>query len=218
MRRTLLHRLPIFAAAGGVVFFFLASLWNYAVERDHPKWRLRSANPLAGVAKPAPTEVSLDRILSGETQKSFSDNLAQSLPVFPFAVRARNQLLYSLFGASGASGLVIGRGEQLFERFYIDEFCRRGAAPNETTLSTLGAARRRDRGRRPCARKRLRLSDLAVQGVAISAIFPRWHEMPGAGARNHRQARALSRGARRARASLRRCAGPARSAQNRIST
>ncbi|MBG0810944.1 alginate O-acetyltransferase [Methylosinus sp. H3A] len=135
MRRTLLHRLPIFAAAGGVVFFFLASLWNYAVERDHPKWRLRSAHPLAGVAPPAPTQVSLDGILSGATQKSFSDNLAQSLPVFPFAVRARNQLLYSLFGVSGASGLVVGRDEQLFERFYIDEFCRRGASPSETTLA-----------------------------------------------------------------------------------
>ncbi|PWB93654.1 alginate O-acetyltransferase AlgX-related protein [Methylosinus sporium] len=135
MRRTLLHRSPIYAAAGAVLFFFLANLWNYAVERDYPKLRLRSANPLAGVAKPAPTEVSLAKILSGETQKSFSDNLAQSLPVFPFAVRARNQLLYSLFGASGASGLVIGRDAQLFERFYIDEFCRRGAPPEETALS-----------------------------------------------------------------------------------
>ncbi|WP_166141941.1 alginate O-acetyltransferase [Methylosinus sp. RM1] len=135
MRRTLLHRSPIYAAAGAVLFFFLASLWNYAVERDYPKLRLRSANPLAGVAKPAPTEVSLGKILSGETQKSFSDNLAQSLPVFPFAVRARNQLLYSLFGASGASGLVIGRDAQLFERFYIDEFCRRDAPPSEPTLA-----------------------------------------------------------------------------------
>jgi len=135
MRRALLHRLPIFAAAGGVIFLFLATLWNYAVERDHPKWRLRSAHPLAGVARPEPTQVSLGGILSGETQKSFSSNLAQSLPVFPFAVRARNQLLYSLFGASGAGGLVVGRGEQLFERFYIDEFCRRGAPPSETALA-----------------------------------------------------------------------------------
>ncbi|WP_159726685.1 alginate O-acetyltransferase [Methylosinus sp. Ce-a6] len=135
MRRALSHRLPIFAAAGAVSFFFLASLWNYAVERDHPKWRLRSAQPLAGVARPAPTELSLEKILSGETQKSFSSNLAQSLPVFPFAVRARNQLLYSLFGVSGAPGLVVGRGEQLFERFYIDEFCRRGAPPDGTALA-----------------------------------------------------------------------------------
>lgn len=135
MRRTLLHRLPIFAAAGVVLFFFLAILWNYAVERDHPKWRLRSAHPLAGLARPAPIELSLAGVISGETQKRFASNLAQSLPVFPFAVRARNQLLYSLFGVAGSPGLLVGRDAQLFERFYIDEFCRRGAPPDETALA-----------------------------------------------------------------------------------
>lgn len=135
MRRLqVLHRLPVFAAAGVIAFLFFAALWNYAVERDHPKWRLRSAHPLAGVAKPTPTPVSLEAFLSGETQKSFSTNLGRSLPVFPMSVRAKNQLLYSLFDVSGASGVLVGRHQQLFERYYIDEFCKRGAAIDRAVI------------------------------------------------------------------------------------
>lgn len=135
MRRLrLLHRLPIFAVAGAIAFLFLATLWNYAVERDYPKLRIRSAQPLAGVSKPAPTPISLDAFLSGETQKAFSTNLGRSLPVFPFSVRAKNQLLYSLFGVSGASNILVGRNEQLYERYYIDEFCKRGAPRDEAVI------------------------------------------------------------------------------------
>jgi hypothetical protein len=135
MRLQLLHRLPIYAAAGAVLFLFLANLWNFAVERDRPKWRLRSAQPLSGVANPAPAPVSLEALLVGETQKSFSTNLGRSMPVFPFAVRAKNQLLYSLFGLSGAPNILIGREEQLFERYYIDEFCRRDGPPEAGVLA-----------------------------------------------------------------------------------
>ena len=95
-------RLPIFAAAGAILFYFLSVLWNSAVERDHPKWRLRSAKPLAGVAEPAPLDISTRAFLSGALQKSASTALGRSLWVFPFSVRAKNQLLFSLFGVSGA--------------------------------------------------------------------------------------------------------------------
>lgn len=49
MTRRLLERLPIFACAGFFGFLFLANIWNFAVERDWPKLRIRSAErPLAG--------------------------------------------------------------------------------------------------------------------------------------------------------------------------
>ena len=110
--RQSLSCLPIFAAAGAILFYFLSVLWNSAVERDHPKWRLRSAKPLAGVAEPAPLDLSTRAFLSGALQKSASTTLGRSLWVFPFSVRAKNQLLFSLFGVSGAPNILIGRDGQ----------------------------------------------------------------------------------------------------------
>ncbi len=128
-RRTL-PRLPILACAGFVAFLFFAGVWNFSVERAWPTLRIRSAAPLSGLPKPKPTPWSLDAFLSGETQKAVSDNFRRALPIFPISVRARNQIVFSLFGASPAPGVAIGRDGQLFEQIYIDEFCRRGAAPN----------------------------------------------------------------------------------------
>lgn len=130
MTRLFLSRLPIFACAGFIAFLFLANIWNFAVERDWPKLRIRSAHPLFGVAKPKPAPWTLDAFLAGETQKAVSANLGRALPVFPISVRAKNQLVYTLFGSSGAPGVVVGRNGQLYEQFYIDEFCARGGAPD----------------------------------------------------------------------------------------
>ncbi|MGD9542809.1 MAG: alginate O-acetyltransferase [Methylocystis sp.] len=128
-------RLPIFGCAGFIAFLFLANLWNFAVERDWPKLRIRSAWPLYGVAKPKPASWTLDAFLSGETQKAVSENLGRMSPVFPISVRAKNQLVYSLFGGSAAPGVVIGRNGQLYEQFYIDEFCARDGAVDSSRLS-----------------------------------------------------------------------------------
>lgn len=130
IKGAIIARLPIFGCAGFILFLFLANLWNFAVERDWPKLRIRSASPLAGVAKPKPTPWTLDAFLAGETQKAVSINLGRASPVFPISVRAKNQLVYSLFGESAAPGVVIGRNSQLYEQFYIDEFCARGGAPD----------------------------------------------------------------------------------------
>jgi alginate O-acetyltransferase complex protein AlgJ len=130
-----LARLPIFGCAGFIAFLFLANLWNFAVERDWPKLRIRSAWPLYGVAKPKPAPWTLDAFLSGETQKTVSANLGRMSPVFPISVRAKNQLVYSLFGGSAAPGVVIGRNGQLYEQYYIDEFCARDGAADPSRLS-----------------------------------------------------------------------------------
>jgi hypothetical protein len=128
-------RLPIFGCAGFIAFLFLANLWNFAVERDWPKLRIRSASPLAGVAKPKPAPWTLDAFLSGETQKAVSTNLGRMSPVFPISVRAKNQLVFSLFGGSAAPGVAIGRNGQLYEQLYIDEFCARDGGSDPSRLS-----------------------------------------------------------------------------------
>ena len=79
-------------------------------------------------------------------------------PVFPISVRAKNQLVFSLFGGSAAPGVVIGRNGQLFEQFYIDEFCARdgGFDPSRLERVVLDAARNSGDG--AGARQELRLS------------------------------------------------------------
>lgn len=139
MRKLFDARLPIFACAGLVAFLFVANIWNFVVERDWPKLRIRSASPLSGVARPKPATWTLESFLSGETQRSVSLNLARSLPAFPISVRAKNQFVYTLFGDSAAPGVVIGRGGQLFEQFYIDEFCARDGVPDMTRMSRWAA-------------------------------------------------------------------------------
>lgn len=134
MTRRFLSRLPIFACAGVILFLFLATIWNFAVERDWPKLRIRSAAPLAGVARPKPPPFTIASFLSGETQKAVSTNLGRTLPVFPVSVRTKNQLVFSLFHESAAPGVVIGKNGQLFEQGYIDEFCARGDAPDAAAL------------------------------------------------------------------------------------
>lgn len=128
MRRPDLKNLPIFACAGLVGFLFLSVLWNAAVERNWPKLRLRSAQALSGVSAPKPAPFTWADFLSGQTQLAVSTNLGRSMFPFPESVRAKNQLLFSLFRASGAQNIVIGREDQLYERNYVDAFCALGAA------------------------------------------------------------------------------------------
>ncbi len=135
-------RLPIFGCAGFIAFLFLANLWNFAVERDWPKLRIRSAWPLAGVAKPKPAPWTLDAFLSGETQKAVSTNLGRMSPVFPISVRAKNQLVFSLFGGSAAPGVMIGRNGQLYEDIYIDEFCARDGVFDPARIAAWSSALR----------------------------------------------------------------------------
>ncbi|WP_442753968.1 alginate O-acetyltransferase AlgX-related protein [Methylocystis sp. JAN1] len=138
-RHLTLARLPIFGCAGFIAFLFLANVWNYAVERDWPKLRIRSAAPLKGLRKMAPTPWTVEAFLAGETQKAASSNLGRAMPVFPISVRAKNQLVFSLFGSSAAPGVAVGRNGQLFEPIYIDEFCRRGDAPDYARISQWAA-------------------------------------------------------------------------------
>ena len=131
MIRKLIQQAPIYGCAGFIAFLFMANIWNFAVERDWPHLRIRSASPLAGVAKIKPAPWSIDAFLSGETQRAVSMNLGRVSPVFPISVRAKNQLIFSLFNKSAASGVVIGRHNQLYEQYYIDEFCSRTAEFDE---------------------------------------------------------------------------------------
>jgi len=181
---------------------FLANLWNYAVERDWPKLRIRSAQPLNGVTSPEPAPWTLSAFLTGETQRAASMNLGRTSPVFPISVRAKNQTMYSLFGVSGAANIAIGRGGQLFGWEYIDEFALGQGADRRCGLDNWPTRSRKSPPPRD-AWQGLRLSDLAIEARAPSAISAGRADMPGAGAgRAGRQARSVPRGAGTARRTL----------------
>ncbi len=103
-----------------------------------PKLRIRSASPLAGIAKVKPIPWSWSDFIAGETQKVASINFSQRSPVFPISVRAKNQFIFSLFHQSAASGVVIGQHDQLYEQFYINEFCGRQINQNLSHISQWG--------------------------------------------------------------------------------
>jgi len=134
MTARFLARAPIFACAAFIGFLFLANLWNFAVERDWPKLKIRSAEPLNGLSAEKPIPWTLDAFLSGETQHAVSAHLDRASPLFPISVRLKNQLLYSLFGVSGAPNVTIGRDGELISSEYIQEFCARGAPPPQDKL------------------------------------------------------------------------------------
>jgi len=129
-----LAKAPIFASAALIGFFFLVNLWNFAVERDWPKLRIRSAEPLNGLDAEKPIPWTLDAFLSGRTQHAVSSHLGRSSPLFPMSVRLKNQFLYSFFGVSGAPNVVIGRDGELISSEYVKEFCARGAPPPQENL------------------------------------------------------------------------------------
>jgi hypothetical protein len=83
----------------------------------------------------APAPVTLASIMSGEAQTAFSRRLGTSLLMYPAAVRAKNQIEYSLFDVSGAPGIAFGRDRRLYEWAYVDEYCARSGTPDARTLA-----------------------------------------------------------------------------------
>jgi alginate O-acetyltransferase complex protein AlgJ len=81
-----------------------------------------------GVTRPATADFTLDNVLTGRYQKALALRIGFSQPYYPVAVRLRNQIEYSLFGVPASSNIVIGRGLQLIEIVYIDEYCSRNVA------------------------------------------------------------------------------------------
>ena len=74
---------------------------------------------------PAPT---LARVLDGRFQADYARMIGTRTPLYPFAVRLKDQILFSVFGLSGIPAIVAGRGGALLEREYLTEYCARNLA------------------------------------------------------------------------------------------
>ncbi len=89
---------------------------------------MKLAPALAGVTTTEQAVPSWDGLLHGTFQAAYARLVGTRMPLYPAAVRLRNQVQYSLFGVSGVPLLVVGRGPTLFEEPYATEYCARNLA------------------------------------------------------------------------------------------
>ncbi len=83
---------------------------------------------LNGVTRPEQARLTLDGVLHGSYQAIYARLIGTRLPLYPLAVRLRNQLEYSLFGVAAVPALMVGRGSSLIETSYAQEYCSRDIA------------------------------------------------------------------------------------------
>ena len=88
---------------------------------------------LAGVTYPEKPHGSWDSVLHGQYQATYARLIGSKMPLYPGAVRLRNQIQYSLFGMAGTPLVVVGRGPSLFEMPYAEEYCSRDIDAWHTT-------------------------------------------------------------------------------------
>lgn len=83
---------------------------------------------LTGVMRVDKAGWTLRNVLDGSAQASFARRIGLRMPLYPAAVRLRNQVEYSGFGIAAASGLIAGNGNMVFEQAYSREYCTRNVA------------------------------------------------------------------------------------------
>lgn len=103
-------------------------LANLAVRAAAPGREIKLFPGLHGVTQPPEQPLGLRAVLDGSFQRAAGQLVGSRVPLHPFAVRLRNQALYTLFREAAVPSLVVGAGGQLVERAYIDEYCSRNTA------------------------------------------------------------------------------------------
>ena len=100
---------------------------------------MKLAPALIGVTNPEKPRASWATVLDGDYQASYARLLGTRMPLYPTAVRLRNQLQYSLFGVTTIQLLMVGRGPSLFETPYSEEYCTRSIAGWHATAEAWAA-------------------------------------------------------------------------------
>ena len=93
-----------------------------------PYHHIKITPGLTGVTLPVDPEPSLARVLDGAWQGETARMIGSRTPLYPFAVRLKDEIMFSVFGLSGIPGIMVGRGGALIERSYAEEYCSRDLA------------------------------------------------------------------------------------------
>ena len=84
---------------------------------------------LAGVmAQPPAVDTSWTGVLHGATQAELARRVAAYMPFYPWAVRLRDQVEYSVFSTTPLPSLTVGRHGILLESAYAVDWCSRDIA------------------------------------------------------------------------------------------
>lgn len=117
--------LPSFIGAAAILVPSLLLLANWVLAVAAPEQKIAFGIKLDGVYAPVEPDPSLAKLLSGDFQSKYAKTIAAQTPVYEAAVLVKNQLYWSLFGNSGAPTVYVGRGRQLMETSYVQEYCSR---------------------------------------------------------------------------------------------
>ena len=86
---------------------------------------MKLAPRLDGVTQPEVIPWSEAALLHGQTQSAIARTIGQAMPLYQNVVRLRNQVLYSLFATSPVASVLLGRGNELLEMPYVEDWCGR---------------------------------------------------------------------------------------------
>ena len=89
---------------------------------------IKISRGLDGMTKPETIPWTEAAMLDGRTQAAIAHSIGQSMPLYQDAVRLRNQWLYSVLGTSPIPGVLLGRGHELLELPYAEDWCSRDIA------------------------------------------------------------------------------------------
>ena len=103
-------------------------LANLVVRAATPGREIKLFPGLRGATHPVEQPLGIQAVLDGSFQRTAGQLIGSRVPLYPLAVRLRNQALYALFRETAVPSLVVGAGGQLVERAYIDEYCSRDVA------------------------------------------------------------------------------------------
>ena len=123
MRRAAPLGLAILAMVAGTVLL-LANLAGLSFGRS----TIKLFPGLTGVTLPQTIPVAPASVLRGQFQAAFAHWVGTASPLFPAAIRLRNQVEYSVFGFSPIPAVLVGPGGGMVERAYAEEYCARDVA------------------------------------------------------------------------------------------
>ncbi|WP_158745991.1 alginate O-acetyltransferase AlgX-related protein [Acidisphaera sp. L21] len=83
---------------------------------------------LIGVTDPEVLPTGWASVLDGRFQAVYGRLIGTQMPLYPAAVRLRNQVQFSLLGFSPTPSVIVGRDDVLIERAYAEDYCSREIA------------------------------------------------------------------------------------------
>ena len=120
--------LPLAIGASVLLISWSYLMWNTTFGELFPVLRFRTKSTIAGILHQAAPILSLHSILTGEYQQWISRSIGELSPMFGLAIRWKNQIYYNWLGTTGTDSVVVGRNHQLFEMYFLEEYCSRDLA------------------------------------------------------------------------------------------